>query len=420
MGIDLAVVGLGRVGTPLAVLAAVRGLNVVGLDIDGNRVDVLNAGDDPFGDEADFAKMLERALAGGRLTATTNAKKAIAEARAVIVAVPLWLADDHEPDFRFLDTAVETIASEVTPGTVVIFETTQPVGTTERRHTPHLTDVSGLDLGRDLFVAFSPERIKVGHVFRDLDRYPKIVGGVDDASTEQAADLYRSFLPEVWTVRNSKTAEFVKLAETAYRDLNIALAHELGDAADRSGVDFSAVRRAANSQPESDLHLPGIGVGGHCIPVYPYLFMHGTPGLELIAHGRTLNEHRPERYAALLETEIGDLKDRRVAVLGAAYRPELGLIEHSSVFALVTRLTALGAVVEVFEPHASFDELRRHGLSPASRGHSYDAAIIHTAHRAFRDRQWHDLAPILIDGRGLLADSPPPAVRYLAPGFLSA
>ncbi|MEA3502164.1 MAG: UDP binding domain-containing protein, partial [Actinomycetota bacterium] len=208
-------------------------------------------------------------------------------------------------------------------------------------------------------------------------------------------------------------------AETAYRDLNIALAHELGDAADRSGIDFSEVRTAANSQPESDLHIPGVGVGGHCIPVYPYLFMHGTPGLELIAHGRELNEQRPHRYAAMLEFELGSLDKRRIVILGAAYRPEIGLVAHSSVFDLIDQLTSQGALVEVLEPFVTDDHLRGHGLTPGSKDRSYDAALIHTGHQAFRDPAWHGLAPILVDGRGLLVDNPPKRTRYLAPGFRS-
>lgn len=414
---DLVVIGLGRVGTPLAVLAASRGLSVVGLDVDAERAETLNDGINPFDDEEHLSTTLEKARQGGLFSATTDASSAIPGARSIIVAVPLWLDADREPDFGFLDTAVATVAEHITSGTTVIFETTQPVGTTSDRHAPRLAEISGLSLGETLFVAFSPERVKVGHVLRDLDRYPKLVGGIDDASTKLAADAYRRFLPDVWTVRNAATAEFVKLAETAYRDLNIALAHELGDAADRSGVNFAEVREAANSQPESDLHVPGVGVGGHCIPVYPYLFMHNTPGLDLIAHGRVLNEGRPLHYATLLESELNGLNGRHIVILGAAYRPELGLVAHSSIFALVDQLTDHGAVVEVLEPFATEDQLRDHGLLPGAEDRAYDAAIIHTAHEAFRDPRWHNLAPLLVDGRGLLANAPPKQIRYLAPGF---
>lgn len=417
---DLVVVGLGRVGTPLALLAASRGLNVIGLDLDSRRVDALNGGIDPFGDEIDLENVLRDAVETGRFSATTTPEEAIPGATALIVAVPLWLDNAHEPDFAILDTAVATVARLVEPGSTIVFETTQPVGTTSGRHVRRIADESRLTVGVDLFVAFSPERIKVGHVLRDLDRYPKIVGGVDEVSTEMAADLYRRFLPEVWSVKNADTAEFVKLAETAYRDLNIALAHELGDAADRSGIDFSEVRRAANSQPESDLHAPGIGVGGHCIPVYPYLFMHNTPGLELLAHGRETNEQRPAHYSAVLEDELAGLDGRRIAVLGAAYRPNLSLVEHSSVFALVDQLQSMGALVEVFEPHATDAEIRALGLNPGSADKTYDASIIHTAHRDFLSPSWHSLAPVLLDGRGLLADSTPSVARYIAPGYRSA
>jgi len=414
---SLAVVGLGRVGTPLALLAAARGVDVVGLDVDPLRVRMLDEGTDPFGDEEGLGAILHAARSAGRFHATTDPASAIDRARWIVVAVPLWLDPDKEPNFDVLDTAVETIAEHINPGTTVIFETTQPVGTTSTRHARRLSDMTGHKVGEDIFVAFSPERIKVGHVLRDLERYPKIVGGVDDVSTLNAAALYRSFIPDVWTVKNAETAEFIKLAETAYRDVNIALAHELADAADRSGVDFAQVRTAANSQPESDLHTPGIGVGGHCIPVYPYLFMHSTPGLDLVAHGRSINEQRPRHYTDRLVTELGDLEGRELVILGAAYRPDLGLVAHSSVFALVRLLESEGAIVHVLEPHADDELLRDLGLTPGSLNHRYDAAIIHTAHTVFKDAEWHGLAPLLLDGRGLLADTPPPNVRYLAPGF---
>ena len=178
-----------------------------------------------------------------------------------------------------MDAAVESIVPGVHAGSLVIFETTLPVGDTRDRYAPRLAEASGLALEETLFVAFSPERLYSGAALRNLATYPKLVGGLGAASTARAAAFYESVLDaEVVAMSSAEAAEFAKLADTTYRDVNIALANEFARYADRIGVDITEVIAAANSQPYSHIHQPGLGVGGHCIPVYPHFLLDRAPG----------------------------------------------------------------------------------------------------------------------------------------------
>ena len=213
-------------------------------------------------------------MAAGKLRATTWADAAgFSDAEVVVVIVPVVVDADRQIDFGPIDAATRDIAANLGEHALVVYETTLPVGTTRKRFGPMLVAGSGRTLDEDLFLAFSPERVLVGRVFLDLERYPKIVGGTSDESTRRAAEFYRAALDpgtEVRAVASAETAEMTKLAETTYRDVNIAYANELAQFAARNGINVTEVIEAANSQPYSHIHQPGVGVGGHCIPVYPH------------------------------------------------------------------------------------------------------------------------------------------------------
>ena len=185
------------------------------------------------------------------------------------------------------------------PGSLVIFETTLPVGDTRGRYAPRLAEATGLTLEEDLYVAFSPERLYSGSALRNLATYPKLVGGLGDASTARAAAFYEGVLDaQVVAMSSAEAAEFAKLADTTYRDVNIALANEFSRYADRIGVDITEVVAAANSQPYSHIHQPGLGVGGHCIPVYPHFLLDRAPELELVALSRRVNDGQVDNAIA--------------------------------------------------------------------------------------------------------------------------
>src|SRR5712692_1893720 len=277
----VAVVGMGKIGLPLAIQFAQHGRRVIGCDVNPQVVSMLNNGQAHVQEEPELAGAVASAVASGALSATLNTTEAVRQAGIVVVIVPVVIDANHEVNFQAIDAATTAIGEGLQPGTLVIYETTLPVGTTSRRLASLLEHTSQLKAGRDFFLAFSPERVSSGYVFRDLSTYPKVVGGIDEKSTAAAVAFYRSVLSaEIITMASTEEAEFVKLIETTYRDVNIALANEFACYADTHGLDVAAAIKAANTQPYSHIHSPGVGVGGHCIPVYPYFLLAGVEKLD--------------------------------------------------------------------------------------------------------------------------------------------
>ena len=402
------VVGLGKIGLPLAAQYASKGLSVMGCDPDVELVAEVRGGRCPLVGEKGLARSIRRAVAAKSLDATTDTAAAVREADVVVVIVPVGLTADRRPDFSRLDEAAAAVARGLRPGALVVLETTVPVGTTRGRLGPAL-EASGLRMGTDFRLAYSPERVSVGRIFADLKRYPKIVGGIDEASRDAAVAFYRRALDaRVMTVRDVETAEFVQLAETTYRDVNIALANELAVYADRHGLDAVEAFAAANSQPYSHLHQPGVGVGGHCIPVNPHLLMGENP-LRLLADARQVNDGMAAYGVAKLDKALGGLRGRTVLILGLAYRPNVKEAAGSSTYALARELEARGARALVHDPLFSVREVEETGLRPAQPfpPPEVHAVVIQALHDQFRDLDLGTFAgcQVVLDGRNALSRS---------------
>lgn len=409
----IAVIALGKIGLPLAVQFASKGHDVVGVDVDARVVDAVNSGTEPFPGEHDLDRLLAENVRAGRLRATCDAKDAVPGADAVVLVVPLFVDErTAEPDFRALDAATATLAECLTPGTLVCYETTLPVGTTRTRWKPMLENGSGLTEGRDFHLVFSPERVLTGRVFADLRRYPKLVGGLGPEGARRAVEFYEAVLdldprPDlprgngVWDLGTAEAAELAKLAETTYRDVNIGLANQFARFAADHGIDVMAVIEASNSQPYSHLHTPGIAVGGHCIPVYPRLYLWNDPAATVVRAAREANAGMPEYAVGLLAAAHGELSGARVAVLGAAYRGGVKETAFSGVFPTVAALAARGAEPVVHDPLYTPDELRGLGLEPYALGEPVDAAVVQTDHPEYRDLSPAELPGVrtLVDGR---------------------
>lgn len=411
----IAVVGLGKIGLPLAAQYASKGHEVVGVDINPSTVATVNRGVEPFPGEAQLGDYLARHVGEGRLRATTDYAEAIPGAEAVIVVVPLFVDADGKPDFEWMDTATQDIAANLTADTLVLYETTLPVGTTRTRWKPMLEVGSGLTDGTDFHVAFSPERVLTGRVFEDLRKYPKLVGALTETGAARAREFYEQVLefddrPDldqangVWDLGSAEAAEMAKLAETTYRDVNIGLANQFAVFAERAGINVYAVIDACNSQPFSHIHRPGISVGGHCIPVYPRLYLSVDPEASIVEAARAANADMPRHAVELLRRHLGELTGLRVVVLGAAYRGGVKETAFSGVFATVEGLEATGAVVSVHDPMYSAEELSALGFEPHVLGTQIDAAVLHTDHAEYRALTDSDLrgAQVVLDGRSFL------------------
>jgi len=408
----VAVVGAGKMGLPLAAQFASHGWDVIAVDIDEAVVAAINEGRSHVGDEPGLAELVATAHAEGRLRATTDGAAAAREADVVVLIVPVMLDADSRPDYRHMDAATDSIGPGIHAGSLVIYETTLPVGDTRGRFAPRLEAASGLraevDGDEGFLVAFSPERLYSGAALRNLATYPKLVGGLGPSSRDRAAAFYDSVLDaEIVAMSSAEAAEFSKLADTTYRDVNIALANEFANYADRIGVDVTEVIAAANSQPYSHIHQPGIGVGGHCIPVYPHFLLDRAPELSLAARAREVNDGQVDVAIEALKAELGSLAGVGVLVLGLTYRHGVKELAYSRALPLIERLRAAGAQVLAYDPLLTDDEIRATGAEPWTWGtlaEGVRGVVTQTG-----DARWNDLdaawfpdLQAVLDGRNSL------------------
>jgi nucleotide sugar dehydrogenase len=411
----IAVVALGKIGLPLAVQFAEKGHEVIGCDVNTATVDLVNSGQEPFPGEAFLQEKLAKVVKSKALIATTKTADAVSKSQVVVIVVPLFVDAQGVPDFGWMDAATKDVASGLQKGTLVSYETTLPIGTTRNRFAQLLEEGSGLTAGIDFNLAFSPERVFTGRVFADLRRYPKLVGGLTEDCGKAAESFYASVLDfdiredlprpnGVWNLGSPEASEMAKLAETTYRDVNIGLANQFALFAKKNDIDVHAVIAACNSQPFSHIHQPGIAVGGHCIPIYPQMYLWNDPEATVVRAARSANASMPIHAVDLLETEIGSLADKKVVVLGAAYRGGVKETAFSGVFPLVEELKRRDAVAVVQDPMYTDEELLEVGLQPFHFGENADAAIVQADHAEYLKITKADLpfVSVLIDGRNHL------------------
>ncbi len=410
-------IGLGKIGLPLAVQYARCGRRVIGCDINSLVVETINAGRSHINEEAVLAAEVPRLVHQGLLSATVNIAEAVRQSGVVVVIVPVVINEKHEVDFVGIEATTAAIGVGLQNGTLVIYETTLPVGTTAKRLAPILERTANLKAGRDFFLAYSPERVSSGSIFLDLTSYPKVVGGIDEKSTEAAVTFYKSVLEaEIITMDSADNAEFVKLIETTYRDVNIALANEFACFADARGLNALAAIAAANTQPYSHIHAPGVGVGGHCIPVYPHFLIAGlgnmqpsvnkTGMLKLARHARLINDAMAQYAVRRIEAVVGSLVDKSVLILGVAYRGNVREVAFSSAKLLQDALMDQGADVYVDDPLFSSHELPALGykpLTPDIEG-SICAIILQADHLAYQSLGFGRFTgcQVVLDGRNSL------------------
>jgi nucleotide sugar dehydrogenase len=397
-------------GLPLACTFGRNGAYVTVCDINASLVELINAGRCPY-EEPGLAQIISSLHAEGRLTATTDTADAASRSDAIVVIVPAHLTDDREIDLSVLRNASQQVGAGLKRGTLVVYETTVTVGGTRRSLVPVLERHSNLKAGEDFFVAYSPERVKANLVLERLGTTPKVVGGLDAESLARAAALYRDYLrapiDEVGTI---EAAEMTKLAGMLYRDVNIALANELAAFCEVAGVDFERVRQAANRDGEAELLLPGIGVGGHCTPVYPYFLTRESRRLGLTQRiseaAREINDNQPSRQLDRVAAGWRPLAGRRVHILGLGFRPSVKVDTLSPAYALAKDLRDRGATVTIEDPYYTSDELRESGFVAGSVQNS-EVVVLNTAHPEFRAPDfgaWRSAGvEVVLDGRNCWA-----------------
>jgi len=414
----LCVIGLGYVGLPTAVVFASRGYNVVGVDVDVKKVEAVNGGRCYIG-EPGLDGLLREAVSKGFLRATTDAVEAIRESDAVVIAMPTPVRDGVA-DLSYLKQALLAVREGLHRGLLVVIESTIPPGTTVGFAKP-LLEESGLRVEEDFYLAHVPERIAPGRAIHELLHEPRVVGGVGPRSTEKALELYTRVNPRLYPT-DATTAEFVKLVENTFRDLNIAFANLLALMAEKLGIDVYEAIRLANTHPRVNIHMPGAGVGGPCLTKDPYMLAslyREFWGTQLIELARKINEYMPRHTVEIVERALRDaglsVRGAKIAVLGAAYKGGVDDTRESPAKHVVKELLEKGARVVVYDPYTaeSFGAERAESLEEAVR--DADVVVIVTDHPEFKALDLEGIAKlvrhrVVVDGRRVV--EPHQAIKY--------
>ena len=410
----VAVFGLGRVGSTLAASLLRNGFVVFGVDKDDKKVKRIEEGVPLYPDEPLIDEVLKKYYKEGRLLPISDGTKASKASRYKVITVPIPLKA-KAPSFTDFKEALTEIAKGMRRGDAVMVESSVPPGTSRYVALPILETFSGLNGEKDFYLVYSPERIFEGRALKDLEEnYPKVVAGLGPKSLKGGMDFYSKIAKGgILTLSSLEAAEVEKLVEGIYRDVNIALANELALACESLGVDFWEVRRAANSQPFCHLHLPGTGVGGGCIPVYPYYLLSTIKGmsLELIEDSRKRNEGMPKTVALLFDEfiRLKKFEVEKVAILGLAFRGDVADDRNSPTYDLVRELRSLGYKVRIHDPMVTKPSKRvkvYRSLREALKG--AQAIIVAVDHSTYRDLNESKLEgmmdgkPIIFDARGIL------------------
>jgi len=402
---EVAIVGAGYVGLPLGRCFAEAGIPVVLVDIDAERVEAINRGESHVEDVP--SETLEALLEAGTLSATTN-YDAVRDVDAIVVALPTPLSANREPDLTIVISAAREVGRRLRTGQLVSLESTTYPGTTREEVLPILAG-SGLEVGKDFYLAFSPERIDPGREDWTVKTTPKVVGGVTAACTEKAVAFYERAIDTVVSVSSPEAAELTKLLENIFRSVNIALVNELAQLCDRMHVDVWEVVEAAATKPFGFMSFkPGPGLGGHCLPVDPFYLAWKAREFdfytEFIELAGKVNENMPyfclEKITRALNSDEKSVKGSHVHLVGVSYKADVGDLRESPALKLVELLRDEGAEVSYHDPHVS--ELPDHGLTSVDLDGSVgkaDCVAIVTAHSGIDYAKLAENAQLVVDFR---------------------
>ena len=404
---DVAVIGLGYVGLPLAIQATSSNLKVYGYDIDENKISNYNLGKSTIEDISD--KQLEASLEKGLFLSSDP--KYLSESETIVISVPTPLTD-YQPDLSYVKAAAETIAKNITKNQIIILESTTYPGTTVEVLIPVIEEISNLKAGVDFFVGYSPERIDPGNDTWNFKNTPKVISGINDESLSKIENFYEQIIDSVVRVSGTKEAEMVKLLENTYRHVNIALINELAILCNMLEIDIWEVVNAAKTKPFGfESFRPGPGVGGHCIPVDPnYLSFKtrqiGKP-VRFVELAQEINNSMPSYVVSRLLEKMNLLekpfKNSKILILGVAYKKDIGDVRESPAIGIIENLFERGVNVKYYDPFVdsilvnkkyvekedSFDNIDK-----------YDLVLVHTAHTDLENFDFSKVSVPIFDATG--------------------
>ena len=406
----IGIIGLGYVGLPLAVEFAKAGFEVTGFDVDTSKVEAINAGHSYIGDVP--SDDVDCAVKAGKLKATDDMSK-LHDMDAIDICVPTPLRKTRDPDLSYVVLAVDAVRAHLKPGQLIILESTTYPGTTDEVVQPAL-EQGGLKAGKDFYLAFSPERVDPGNATHTTKTIPKVVGGVNDISTELAADLYGSIINTIVPVSSTQVAEMVKLLENTFRAVNIGLVNEIALMSNRMNIDVWEVIDAASTKPFGFMPFyPGPGLGGHCIPIDPFYLSWKARQtgfecrfIELAGHiNGSMPAYVVDRIGEALNSQKKSINGSRIHIFGVAYKKDVSDMHESPALDVLELLHRRGAVLSYTDPHVptlEHGELSLKSVPEAQAAKGIDCAVVCTNHSVFNYAAMPKNFPLVVDTRNAL------------------
>jgi UDP-N-acetyl-D-mannosaminuronic acid dehydrogenase len=403
---EICVIGLGYIGLPTASALATSGFKVIGFDTNRKILEDLESGRTNI-EEPGLRIMVKAAVSSGNLIA----RQEIVEADVFIICVPTPIKEDKKIDLSFVVEAAELIVPKLRSNNLVILESTVSPGTTKNILKP-IFEKSGLEVGKDLFLAHCPERVLPGNLLNELVANERIIGGVDEESAKLAAEIYKSFVDGTLHITNTTTAELVKSMENTYRAVNIALSNEMAKIADKIDVDIIQAIKFANRHPRVNFLLPGPGVGGHCIPIDPWFIVESAPEIsKLIPISMKINDSMPLYIVELIKNAFNevnkDLRNSKISILGVAYKPNVDDARESPAIPIIKNLLQFETKVFIYDPYVKKFEFELNNTFDEVIQDS-DAIVIITDHKEFHELNLSEIQqkmnqnPILIDTKNMI------------------
>ena len=414
------VIGIGRIGLPTALSFAKSGLQTIGVDINENLVQNINSGKFPLKDEPGYNDIFDDVIKNKKFSATTNIEEVVSNSDLILLSLPTPMDENNIPDYSALRNVATKLSEILSPNSLVIVESTIEPGFIEDEMISIISKSGRLEIEKNFFIGVCPENANPGEILHDFTNLPRLVGGINHNITKIIKTIYKFvFSVELVEMSDCKTANAVKLTTNVFRDINISFVNELSLMFDKLGIDTIKVLEAAKKKYNFQVHYPGAGVGGPCLPINSYQLLNtgkrtGSK-LSIIESGRKINENMPERVIELTSDAFKECKksigNSEILILGVSYKPDVKDIQLSPAEHIIRKLQDLGANIHIYDPYFSSSQV--FGITSEDNIEDIiskvDAAIIVTGHDEFKKLQIHTFTkmqhPILIDTRGIIDPS---------------
>jgi len=417
---SVCVIGIGRIGLPTALSFAKSGFRTIGVDINENLVNKIKNKKFPLKDEPGYQEIFEQVINNGKFSVTTKIEEVVPNSQIILLSLPTPMDKNNIPDYTALKTVAKQLRNLVSTGSIIIVESTIEPGFIENEFIKLVeSEERQIKAGKNIGVGVCPETANPGEIMKDFENLPRLVAATDEKTSDIITEIYKHVFPvEIIKMPNCKTANAVKLTTNVFRDVNIAFVNELALFYDKLGIDIQIVLDAANKKYNFQIHYPGAGVGGPCLPVNSYQMLNSAKEvsndlLKIVKISREINESMPYYVVDLLKNAFNEvnkkLETSKILILGISYKPNVKDIQLSPAEIIISELKKLGADVKIFDPY--YKSTTVYGIKTANNLEeiisSVDATILVTAHEEFRNIKPEYFSskmrtPILIDTRGIM------------------